>query len=75
MIMYAFRELDLVGHLLFIKINFILVNVSLDQAILFINVSHLVSTIIVKPRCSKMLSCFSLSSLHRMLHRGMSDCV
>ena len=55
--------------------NFILVNVSLDKAILFfIPMSHLVSGVIVKPKYLKVLTCFILSSLQRMLHTGMSDC-
>ena len=59
---------------LLVKMDFILVDVSSDKAILFfISVSHLASGVIVKPNYSKMPNCFILSPLQRMLHTGMSD--
>ena len=55
--------------------GFILVNVSLDKAILlFISVPHLASGVIVKPKYLKVFTCFILSPLQRMLHTGKSDC-
>ena len=57
------------------KTDFILVNVSLEKAILFfIPVSHLASGVIVKPKYLKMTTCFILTPLQRMLHTGMYDC-
>ena len=51
--------------------DFILVNVSLDKAILFF-IS--VSGVIVKPKYLKVPICIILSPLQRMLHTEMSDC-
>ena len=58
-----------------VKMDFILVNVSLEKAILlFISVLHLTSGVIVKPTYLKVPTCFILSPLQRILHTGMSDC-
>ena len=60
---------------LLVKMDFILVNVSLDKPILFfISVSHLASGVILKPKYLNVSTCFILSPLQRMLHTGMSDC-
>ena len=57
--------------ILFVKMNFILVNVSIEKAILFfIFLSHLATGVILKPKCLKVPI---LSPQHRMLHTGMSD--
>ena len=57
-----------------VKMDFILVNVSLDKAIIFyISVSHLASVVIVKPKYLKARTCFIVSPL-QMLLTGMSDC-
>ena len=58
-----------------VKMNFILVNVSLDKAnLIFIPVPHMASGVIAKPKYLNAPNCFILSSLQRMLHTGMSDC-
>ena len=60
---------------LLVKMDFILVNVSLDKAILFfIFVSHLASGVIVKHNYLKVPNCFIISPLQIMLHTVMSDC-
>ena len=60
--------------ILFVKMNFILVNVSIEKAILFfIFLSHLATGVIVKPKYLKVPIGFILSPQHRMLHTGMSD--
>ena len=57
------------------KMDFILVNVSIEKTILFfISVSHLASGVIVKPKYLKVCTCFILSPLQRILPTGMSDC-
>ena len=61
--------------ILLVKMDFILVNVSLEKDILFfISVSHLASGVIVKPKYLKVPTCFILSPFHRMLHTGISEC-
>ena len=55
--------------------DFILVNVSWNNAILFfICVSHLASGVIVKPKYLILPTCFILSPLQRMLHVGLFGC-
>ena len=57
-----------------VKMDSILVNVSLDKAILFFySVSHLTSAVIVKLMYLKVPTCFILFPYQRMLHTGMSD--
>ena len=54
---------------------FILVNVSVDRAILLsIYVSHMAFGVIVKPKYLKAPTRFILSQLQRMLPTGMADC-
>ena len=65
------RKMD---HIFLFEMDFILVNVSVDKAILFlISVWHLASGVIVKPKYLKMPTCFILSPLQRILHTEMSD--
>ena len=55
--------------------DFILVNVSLDKAILFfISVSYLAYGVIVKFKNLKVSTCFILSPLQRMSHR-LHECL
>ena len=74
--MQAFRVLILVLSLTFllVKIDFILVNVSLDKAILFNFFSHGAPGVIVKPEYLEVPTCFILSPFQRMSHTVMSDC-
>ena len=55
--------------ILFVKMNFILVNVSIEKAILFF-IFLSPTGVILKPKCLKVPI---LSPQHRMLHTGMSD--
>ena len=57
--------LILVSILIFLlgKMDYILVNESLDKAVIFfISVSHIMSRVIVKPKSLNVLSCFILPS-------------